>query len=328
MKLTIVLISILMLCLVSSEENNRPVIAVLTIPMTYNLDQDTDLGAEGAFIHSQYAKFLEKAGAMVVPIHSNSPIEDIHYTLEHVNGALFTGGALPFINEDGSLSPFAAAGKIILDKVKDLNDNGVNFPLWGTCMGHQLILMLESNRSDALSSCPSSHTLDNLIYQMDDITKSDLFGSFPEYLIKASQEDKLTANFHHSGVDAARFTGELELSKTVNLLATSLDINEKPYSAITEFKDYPIYTVQFHPEVTEFTFSYNDTDHSDNAVEFMFLMSLKFISEAKKNTQSYPSHSDLISNLVQTTGQAKLSSGGDFKDNIYFNTEQISLISQ
>lgn len=291
------------------------------------------LNVNSTFIHSQYVKYLEMAGAMVVPIHYNTPEDELYQIMEKVNGVLFTGGALAFFSEEHVLTPFAITATKILQKVKQLNDDGVHFPLWGTCLGHQLLMFLESQNFDFLSSSPSSRTNDNLIFKIPNLEDSKLFGSFPKEILKAAETEELTPNFHHYGVFEETFHS-IGLDSTVTLLATSVDDNGKQYVANTEFKSYPIFTAQYHPEVTAGTFAYPNTNHGEKAREFMFLLAEKFVGEAKKNDQSYDSYEQMVEALVQSQGYIKLSgkgqgdgiAGGEFRDNFYFENSNKEMV--
>ena len=41
-------------------------------------------------------------------------------------------------------SGFARTGRILYQAVKELNDRGDHFPLWTTCLGYELLFILES----------------------------------------------------------------------------------------------------------------------------------------------------------------------------------------
>ena len=69
----------------------EPVIGVLTMPM----DGVADGAKEGSYIGSAYARWLEQAGARVVPILFDSTPAELTSQFGKVNGVLFTGGDLP-----------------------------------------------------------------------------------------------------------------------------------------------------------------------------------------------------------------------------------------
>lgn len=60
---------------------------------------------------------------------------------------LFPGGAAAFKNKKG----YAAAGRIVYDIAKQMNDNNLYMPLFGTCLGFELLLYISTG--DFRESC-------------------------------------------------------------------------------------------------------------------------------------------------------------------------------
>ena len=127
--------------------NDIPVIGIITIPEygqnTVNLliliilqassikcSNKYPQSSNTTFILTQYVKYVGSVGAVAIPIHYNEKPQRIEYLMEHINGALFTGGALDFINEDtGELLPYSKTVNTVFEKAKKLKDNGVHFPI-------------------------------------------------------------------------------------------------------------------------------------------------------------------------------------------------------
>jgi gamma-glutamyl hydrolase len=81
----------------------------------------------------------------VVPLkitQSDEELEDLFWKL---NGLFFIGGAEPFFNPDGSLSRYAQVGCCFVELAKQAYDKGIYYPIWGTCLGHELIFMCVNN---------------------------------------------------------------------------------------------------------------------------------------------------------------------------------------
>jgi len=75
------------------EPWNAPIIGVLAVPVG-NSDCDTLYEAFGggtACFHSIYVKWLEAAGARVVPLPFDIPQAELDQLLGSINGALITG---------------------------------------------------------------------------------------------------------------------------------------------------------------------------------------------------------------------------------------------
>lgn len=66
---------------------------------------------------------------------------------------LFPGGSTWFNVSNG----YADAGKFIYQIAKEMNDKGSYFPLWGTCLGFELLTYLDSNATEHRDDCLSQN---------------------------------------------------------------------------------------------------------------------------------------------------------------------------
>jgi glutamine amidotransferase PdxT len=73
-----------------------------------------------------------------------------------INGLLLPGGGVYSIGN--SSSPFLSAARFLYNLAMDANANGDYFPVWGTCMGFEMLVMLTAN-STAPRSCGTYHTV-------------------------------------------------------------------------------------------------------------------------------------------------------------------------
>ncbi len=60
--------------------------------------------SEWNYIAASYVKWLQTAGAQVVPIQWDMPFDQIEYLLDRVNGVVFTGGNIR-VHVDGTKDP-------------------------------------------------------------------------------------------------------------------------------------------------------------------------------------------------------------------------------
>ena len=100
-------------------------------PFSYNHPPPFQYSEHSQYFAASYVKWLESGGARVVPVRYTLPQEEMVALLHTLNGVLFTGGGADFFNSDGTLTPFGAAGKTVVDTVVDMNKKGTYFPLWG-----------------------------------------------------------------------------------------------------------------------------------------------------------------------------------------------------
>jgi hypothetical protein len=107
--------------------NDRPMIGVLTQPLTESQKKDPRFAGKTSYIMASYINHLESAGARTVPLIFDADLEGELAKLDHLNGVLYCGG--------GAEGAYVDFGKAIFDKAKKMNDNGQYFPVWGTCLG-------------------------------------------------------------------------------------------------------------------------------------------------------------------------------------------------
>ena len=72
-----------------------------------------------------YVKFVEAAGARVVPLIWGEPVEVTMDKLSKLNGVLFPGGA----------NDYNDFGRMIIGKLIEYNDRGLIYPAYGICHG-------------------------------------------------------------------------------------------------------------------------------------------------------------------------------------------------
>lgn len=66
-----------------------------------------------------------------------------------MNRVLLPGGSSHFNKTNG----YAEAGAYIYKIAKRLNDNGIHFPLFGICLGFELLLYVSNNNEEYRSTC-------------------------------------------------------------------------------------------------------------------------------------------------------------------------------
>lgn len=86
------------------------------------------------------------SGAQVVPIYSFADTAQVLALMGKINGVLFPGGGMEFsLNNQWTKNADA-----ILKYAKQQNDQGNPFPVFGTCLGAQLLSYLTSNYNDTI----------------------------------------------------------------------------------------------------------------------------------------------------------------------------------
>uniref|UniRef100_A0A0E0DTY0 folate gamma-glutamyl hydrolase n=1 Tax=Oryza meridionalis TaxID=40149 RepID=A0A0E0DTY0_9ORYZ len=115
---------------------DRPVIGIVSHPGD-GAGGRVSNGTAASYIAASYVKFVESAGARVVPLIYNEPEERLLEKLSLVNGVLFTGGWV-------KSGPYFETIKKVFQYVLDKNDAGIPFPLFAQCLGFELVTMIVS----------------------------------------------------------------------------------------------------------------------------------------------------------------------------------------
>uniref|UniRef100_A0A4W4DVG0 folate gamma-glutamyl hydrolase n=2 Tax=Electrophorus electricus TaxID=8005 RepID=A0A4W4DVG0_ELEEL len=267
------------------EINNNPVIGVLAQEV---------YGGTNAYIAASYVKYLESAGARVVPVMINRSVE--HYTqlFRSINGILFPGGGVSIVS-----SGYAKAAEIFYQHAIEANSNGDYFPVWGTCLGFQLLSKLTSGKL-LLSHTNTSGVALPLNFTKE-LKQSRMFEDFPDDLMTSLTTEPLTENSHKWSLTTKRFNGNEKLRKFYRILSTNTD-GQTEFVSTMEAYDWPIYGTQWHPEKNAFEWTRSYIPHSAPAVKTTFYMAHFFVNEARKSLHRFSSKEEeqkaLIYNYV------------------------------
>lgn len=255
--------------------NHRPIIAVLA--------QKYKSTSTQSYIAASYVKYLESAGARVVPIPHNFTESKIKEIFQYVNGVLLPGGAAEPLT-----SHYYHHAKQFWDMALEANNGGNYFPVWGTCLGIQTLYIIRMNLN-MLSRRVASDLAMPLNFTAN-AKASKLFRGIDKDLYAALGSENITYNHHHYGIEPATHEAHLELKNFFNVLSLNKDVNGNEFISTVEAYKYPIYGVQWHPEKSnfEFTTKYNNIPHSVNAVRITQYMANFFVNEARKNYQKFP----------------------------------------
>jgi gamma-glutamyl hydrolase len=225
------------------HSNNPPVIAILANP-----EPDNTNDAQKSRVNYQYVRWLEQNRAEVIVIQPWHEKEEIEEIVSKVNGILWLGGDRN-LNLEGQ---FERVARIIMDKVKDLLDNRkVSVPLWGTCQGFELIHALVAGSLDVLTHFDSFEMTSPI--QLINKEKSKMFEGFSNIEVSFLENFNSTAQFHNFGLSEAEYKKYPQLDDMLEITSFGYDRKGLKYIATVEGKHYPIYAVQFHPEMVGYT---------------------------------------------------------------------------
>ncbi|XP_018373860.1 PREDICTED: gamma-glutamyl hydrolase A-like [Trachymyrmex cornetzi] len=277
------LFTILVFTVVKTKEklNNRPIIGILTQEISYNLNI-TYPNQYHSYIAASYVKFVEGAGARPVPIwigENTSYYEDI---LSKVNGVLWPGGSTYFPQKEG----YADAGANIYRIAKRINEEGKYFPIFGICLGFELLTYVAANRVEHRTSCSSSNQRLPLQFTRD-FRESKLFKNAPQNVLRVLAEQNVTANYHHFCVTKEDLR-RVHLTNEFHVLSLNHDKNGLEFISILEHRQFPFYGLQFHPEKNLYEWVIGKKiPHGINATIASQYFANFFVNEVRKNLNEF-----------------------------------------
>ncbi|RAL49081.1 unnamed protein product [Cuscuta campestris] len=292
--------------------NYQPTIGILSHPgdgANGRLSNATNV----SYIAASYVKFVESAGARVVPLIYNEPPEILVQKLNLVNGVLFTGGS----SKKGA---YFEVLKGIFQNVLEKNVAGDHFPLLAICLGFELLTMIISKDNNILERFNASNQASKLQFVENASFEGTLFQRFPPELLKKLSEDSLTMNHHRWGISPETFQANADLCNFFKMLTTSADKDSRIYVSTVQAKSYPVTAVQWHPEKNAFEWGLSKIPHTEDAVRVTQHVANYFISEARKSSNR-PDAQTVLDNLIYNYSPSYSGKAGRGYDEVYIFTQ-------
>ncbi|KAK7491912.1 hypothetical protein BaRGS_00016931 [Batillaria attramentaria] len=286
--------------------NDRPIIGIAaqeTAPNTTYGD---------TYIPATYVKYLESAGARVVPVLAGEPESYYNDLFSKINGVLFPGGGVSLTE-----SQYARTGRIMYNLTLQAAARGDLFPLWGTCLGFQLLNTITAGKN--LLQATDADNLTMPLQFSPDYTNSRLFGKVPKDVYQYLAHESVTQNEHQYGMLLEVFQKHKELYNFYHVLSTNVGRKGKRFVSTFEAFKYPIYGVQWHPEKNAFNWNpHYVINHDDHAIRVAQYFANFFVDEARKSGHRFQSAQDEAMALIDNY-TLHYFPDGTFYENYYFN---------
>ncbi|XP_076288799.1 gamma-glutamyl hydrolase-like isoform X2 [Lasioglossum baleicum] len=272
--------------------NKFPIIGILSQEVSEYMQ--SHYKESHSYIAASYVKFIEGAGARVVPIWIGKPRSYYETIMAKINGILLPGGNSLFDAHDG----YADAACTIYDIAKQMNDTGNYFPIFGICLGFEVLVYAMADRSDtARRECSDSDRAISLAFEPGYDT-SKLFRSASETIIDGLQFKNLTYNAHIKCV-TKQILKDHGIADQLRVLSTSIDEEGLKYISAFESISYPFYGLQFHPEKN--LYEWKRTKHIPHGIyasRISQYFANFFVGEARKNYNEFSDKNEEARSLI------------------------------
>lgn len=298
---------------VGDDVNDRPVVGVLTQPMS-------DSQPDQEILVASYVKFLESAGCRVVPLRFTDSFDQLKQLFIQVNGLFFPGGLASIQN-----NKFADAARYLLSLAINANQQGDAVPVWGTCLGFEQLLVYLSDQpftNAVLSPVEAENIFLPLMFQPDAFKSTQLLQQAPSDVIQTYANQNITINMHAYAVLLDTYNKNPTLQQNFHVLTTSFDAqqpNPQQFLSLVEHRAYPIFGSQFHPEKNVFEWSQGHPDqvHTAEAVRASLFLAQRFVQFCRQNAHQFASEDELSRVLIYNY-QPQFTGVDDHVEQTYF----------
>lgn len=273
-------LAVLAACAVATS---RPIIGVLA----QDLYSCAICGTRNqTYIAASYVKFIEQAGARVAPIFVERDRSYYVKMFNSLNGILLPGGDVDALD-----SSYGRAGAILTELAMEAHkNNGTHFPVWGTCLGLELLARVAVGGQQVLKKC-DAQGVGMPLHFAKDFRKSQLYRSLPKDLEKVLSSKPVTYNAHYWCLTLQDFEA-FRLGRYFKVLSTNNDLRGVQFVSTLEAISAPVFAVQFHPEMAVFewgakTPGRRNLYHSKNTALFSQYLANFFVEQARQNNHRF-----------------------------------------
>jgi len=171
------------------------------------------------------------------------------------------------------------------------NAAGDYFPVFGICLGFELMSMSVADNSSILVSIKTGTDNPKNLYPLVEKNESKMFYHMEHDLYYDGIRNKKLAYFHHSfTVDPKAWESNKHLAGNFTVTSVTNDTEKTTYAATVEGKNIPFFGVQFHPEKDTFEWpTSQDLPHNADATNFQQHWANFFVNHTKLNNHTMTS---------------------------------------
>ena len=277
-----------------------PIIGILSKPLCeekYNVKTDRSQGIE-----TKYVRWIEGGGGKAIYIDYNSTEEELKHIFNQINGLMLMGGAAKLVEYNktsgrNELTFYAKKAKYMIDLAKEAYNNGDYFPIWGICLGFEIIMLSVAEDYNIMKTGCNCFKYNDILNFTHQAYSSRMLSLLTRKQLYELETNPITYNSHNDFFTTEDFYKNRNLVSELKVISTSTNQNHTIsfISAIEGIK-YPLYGIQFHSEKSVYDYNANHPSvHSKTSIIIMQTFPIFFINEAKKSKHIFKENEDSYS---------------------------------
>ncbi|EDW68529.2 gamma-glutamyl hydrolase isoform X2 [Drosophila virilis] len=301
-----------------------PCVGVLCIDMATSLSllarpgrypgTGSDKAKATSYLAASYAKWVAAAGARIVPIWIGRERAYYASMLELVNGVLLPGGAVYLDDEDKHVEKDPNLTNLCVQSVNyiyelalELNVAGNNLPVWGTCLGFQLMLKSAASAAGA-AGAPMMRDKCGKIFDAKPLQlepgyeAARMFRQLSPEQAKQLESVPFACHQHRFCITEESLVGS-KMDADWHVLATRTSEEGKRFITLIEHRDHPFFGCQFHPERAAYEQLFAREDacrdaHTREGIQLAQYFAEVFVDACRRNPNRFDSVEQLSRHLI------------------------------
>ncbi|XP_017080231.1 gamma-glutamyl hydrolase A isoform X2 [Drosophila eugracilis] len=230
-----------------------------------------------------------------------------------INGILLPGGAVFIDQADMEAHPeltndCVQSAEYICQlamernqRARKNNDAGGYFPIWGTCLGFQFILIHAAGEAKTRTDCqPMRNAMP--VKLVKNYQKSQFFESLSNTVAEEMEKHSFACHQHRFCITKESLES-YGLANDWQPLATQKDSSGLEFITIVEHRRFPIFGCQFHPERAAFEQLFVKGDpnylaHSHFGIKLSQIFGSRFVEVCRRNSNRFRSSSLKARHLI------------------------------
>jgi gamma-glutamyl-gamma-aminobutyrate hydrolase PuuD len=218
----------------------KPLIGILATPYIKNNNSNE------IFLKENLIKFLKQNSIDYIIIPYTIKKLELNKIISNLDGILFPGSQIGNYYNNKSIKHHFLTQKYIVKKVKFLANNNRPIPILAICHGYENMILIEKNYNLTKKNINNTFINVNSYINYKTIPKFSNNKMGKLYKKNFNKTKKLV---HNNSLALELGVYRKQKNKNYEVIATSLDKNNKEFIDIVKHKKYPFYGFQGHPEI-------------------------------------------------------------------------------